>query len=140
MVDVRQQADSPRCIRERNRRFNDSMTMHEIRIADPMFFCGPNGDNRILVRGLGIINGSPHFMVRNKAYLVEVLQPFSVDGEEVHQLVVNERLSNSPLDELVSGEGPVTIACVKPGRLLAAGDVFVPYDMEYWAIGWIETR
>ena len=105
-----------------------------------MFFCGPNEDNRILVRGLGIINGSPHFMVANESYLVEVLQPFSVDGEEVHQLVVIQQLSNSTLDELVSGEGPVAIARVKPGRQLAAGDVFVPYDMEYWAIGWIETR
>ena len=69
---------------------------------------------------------------------MEVLQHFSVDEEEVHQLVVNERLSNSTLDEVINGEGAVAIARVKPGRLLAAGDEYVPFDTEYWAIGWIE--
>src|SRR6266404_9132040 len=100
------------------------MTMHEIRIAEPKCFADQTATIDYWTGGLGIINGSPHSMVANESYLVEVLQPFSVDGEEVHQLVVIQQLSNSTLDELVSGEGPVAIARVKPGRQLAAGDVF----------------
>jgi hypothetical protein len=115
------------------------MSMHEIRIADPMFFSGPDGDNRILVRGIGTIYGSPHFMVPNESYLVEVIHPFTVDGEEVNQLVVNERHTDSTLDELIKGEGAANIARVKPARLLAAGDEYEPFDMEYWAIGWIRA-
>jgi hypothetical protein len=110
------------------------MAIHEIRISDPMFFKGPDGDNRIWVRGLGVIHGSPHYMVPDKSYLVEVMHPFTVDGQVVGQLVVNERLSNTTLEEVISGDGAVGIARFKPGRLLAAGSEYEPFDMDYWAI------
>lgn len=56
------------------------MKIHEIRIADPMFWEGPDGTNRILAEGLGVVYGSPAFMISKESYLVQVLHPFLVAG------------------------------------------------------------
>lgn len=111
------------------------MKMHEIRIADPMFWKGPDGPNRVLAKGLGVVYGSAAFMVSTKAYLLEVLHPFVVDGEEVHQLLVNERLSDTTLEDAMHGECSVNISRIKPGIILKAGDEFGGFDFEGWAIG-----
>ena len=113
------------------------MKLHELRIADPMFWEGPDGPNRVLAEGLGLIYGSPSFQLRKESYLLKVLHPFTVDGEEVHYLIVNERLSGDTLEDVMNGECPVNTARIKPGITLKAGDEFGGFDFEGWAIGYI---
>lgn len=114
-----------------------SMKIHEIGIADPMFWEGPDGANRVLAKGLGIVYGSPSFQLRKESYLVEVVHPFMVEGEEVHQLLVNERLTGSTLEDVMNGECPVNTARLKPGITLKEGDEYGAFDFEGWAIGYI---
>lgn len=111
------------------------MTIHELRIADPMFFQGPDGANRVLAKGLGVVYGSPSFQVRKESYLLEVLHPFRVDGKEVRYLLVNERLSGSTLEDVMKDECSVNISRLKPGVTLKAGDEYGGFDFEEWAIG-----
>ena len=111
--------------------------IHELKIADPMFWEGPDGPNRVLVQGLGIVYGSPAYMIARQAYLLKVLHPFLVDGEEVQHLLVNQRLSGTTLEDVMNGECPVNIARVKPGIILKAGDEYGGFDFEGWAIGYI---
>ena len=114
------------------------MKTYELSISDPMFWEGPDGPNRVLAKGLGIVHGSPAFQLRRESFLLEVLHPFTVDGEEVRYLIVNERLSGDTLEDVVRGECAVNTARVKPGINLKAGDEFGGFDFEGWAIGWIK--
>lgn len=115
-----------------------NMKIHELRISDPMFWEGPDGPNRVLAEGLGVVYGSPAFMIGKESYLLEVLHPFLVDGEEVHQLLVNERLSGTTLEDVMNGECSVNISRLKPGITLKEGDEYGGFDFEGWAIGSIK--
>ena len=115
-----------------------NMKIHELGIADPMFFEGPDGANRVLAKGLGVVHGSPAFMIRKESYLLEVLHPFHVEGEEVHQLLVNERLSGTTLEDVMHGECSVNISRLKPGITLEEGDEYGGVDFEGWAVGSIK--
>jgi hypothetical protein len=48
---------------------------------------------------------------------------------------VNERLTGSTLEDVISGECSVNISCVKPDVTLREGDEYSGFDFEYWAIG-----
>lgn len=111
------------------------MKIYEIGIADPMFWEGPDGPNRVLAEGLGIVYGSPSFQLRKESYLLRVLHPFMVDGEEVRYLLVNERLSGTTLEDVINGECSVNISRLKPGVTLKEGDEYTGFDFEEWAIG-----
>jgi hypothetical protein len=110
--------------------------IHEVMISEPMFWEGPDG-GRVLANGLGLVYGSPHFQVGKEAYLLEVIHPFTVDGEEVRQLLVSPRLSCSTLDDVMNGQCGINISRVKPNIILKAGDEYGGFDFEGWAIGYI---
>jgi hypothetical protein len=114
------------------------MKMHEVSISDPMFWEGPDGPNKIFAEGLGLVYGSPHYQVSKGSYLLRVLHPFFVDGEEVEYLLVKPRLSCSTLKDVVETESDVNIARVKPNVNLEAGGEYGGFDFEGWAIGWIK--
>jgi hypothetical protein len=113
------------------------MKIHEVSISDPMFWEGPDG-GKVFAEGLGLVYGSPQFQVAKESYLLRVLHPFVVDGEEVRYLLVNVRLSGSTLDDVMNGECAVNISRLKPNIDMKAGDEFGGFDFEGWAIGWIK--
>jgi hypothetical protein len=114
------------------------MKMHELTISEPMFFEFPDGSSKTLVKGLGRVYGTPTFQIAKESYLVEIDNSFFVDGEEVRQLIVNARLSDFTLDDVISGECWVGISRVKPSVILKAGDEYRGFDFEPWAIGSIK--
>lgn len=116
------------------------MKMDEITVAEPMFWEGHDGPNRVLAEGLGVVYGSPSFQLRKESYLLEVLHPFIVDGEEVRYLLVNERLSGTTLEDVINGECIVNISRLKAGVILKEGDEYGGFDFEEWAIGSIFAR
>ena len=113
----------------------EAMKMHHIYISDPMFWEGPDGPNKILAEGLGLVYGSPHFQVPESFYLLRVLRPFEVDGEKVNYLLVGTRYVGDKMESVVNGYCIVGISRVKPDIELKAGDEFGGFDYEYWAIG-----
>ncbi len=100
-----------------------------------MFFEGPDAEAGILVEGIGVIKGSPAWQVPLESYLLSVLHPFVVDGENVRQLVVTPRFVGGTLDDVINREPPVNIARVKPGFTLNAGDTYDGSEFVGWAIG-----
>jgi hypothetical protein len=113
------------------------MKIHHISIGDPMFWEGPDGPNKILAEGIGLVFGSPHFQVPNSFYLLRVLHPFEVDGEQVNYLLVGTRYVGDEMETVMNGYCVIGICRVTPGKEMKAGDVFTPFDYEYWAIGGI---
>ena len=113
------------------------MKIHEISIPDPMFREGPDG-GKVLAEGLGLVYGSPQFQVAKESYLLKVIHPFVVDGEDVRYLLANERLSGTSLDDVMNGECAVNISRVKSNIDLIAGGEYGGFDFEGWAIGWIK--
>jgi hypothetical protein len=111
------------------------MKMHHISISDPMFWDGPDGPNKILAEGLGLVYGSPHFQVPKSLYLLRVLHPFEVDGEMVDYLLVGQRFVGDEMESIMNDYCIVGISRVKPEIELKAGDEFGGFDYEYWAIG-----
>ena len=79
-----------------------------------MFFQGPDGPNKVLVEAVGVINGSPAWQVPLESYLLSVIHPFVVDGEDVRQLVVTPRFAGDTLTDLINGAPGVNIARVRP--------------------------
>jgi len=104
-----------------------------------MYWDGPDGPNRVLAEGIGVVFGSPAFMIAKESYLLRVLHPFLVDGEEVHQLLVNERLSGTTLEDVMSGECSINISRLKQGITLNGGDEYGGFDFEGWATGYIRV-
>jgi hypothetical protein len=113
------------------------MQIYQISIDDPIFFKAPDGSNKILAKGLGLVYGSPSFQIPKEAYLLEVNSPFIVDGEEVNYLLVTPRYVGDTLDKIMKSEGVVNISRVKPGIILRAGDEYGGFDFEPWALGYI---
>ena len=111
------------------------MKLHHISISDPMFWEGPDGPNKILAEGLGLVYGAPQFQVPESFYLLRVLHPFEVDGEEVNYLLVGTRYVGDKIESIMNGYCIVGICRVKPEIELRAGDKFGGFDYEYWAIG-----
>lgn len=105
-----------------------------------MFFEGPDGANTVFVDGLGIIKGSPAWQVSLESYLLWVVHPFVVDGNDVRQLVVTPRHVGGTLDDVINREPPVNIARVKPGFALNAGDTYDGSEFIAWAIGVIHPQ
>jgi hypothetical protein len=116
------------------------MKMHELTISDPMFFVGPEGPNRILARGLGVVYGSPAFQIARELYLLEVEHPFMNDGEEVRYLLACPRHVGNTLDDVMGHGCSVGITRLKPGVMLTPGDQYDGSEYEYWAIGSIKVR
>jgi hypothetical protein len=112
--------------------------MHEIKIIDPMYWEGPDGQNRLLAQGIGSVYGSPNYLLRKESYLLAIIHPFLINGEEVRQLVVSERLSGTSLEEVMTGECPININRVRPEIKLKQGDEYSGLDIESWAIGYIK--
>lgn len=113
------------------------MRIHELSIDDPLFFKAPDGSNKILAKGLGLVHGSPSFQVPKEAYLLEAISPFIIDGNEVVYLLINPRHVGATLDEIMNSECIVNISRVSPGVTLKAGDEFGGFDFESWGIGYI---
>jgi hypothetical protein len=116
------------------------MKMYELTISDPMFFEGPDGPNRILANGLGVVYGSPALQVEKELYLLEVVNPFVIDGAEVRYLLAGPRHAGSTLNEVMGGGCSIGIARLKPGVTLRAGEQYDGSEYEYWAIGSIKVR
>ncbi len=116
------------------------MKMHEISISDPMLFELPNGSNKILAEGLGLVYGSPAFQVADELYLLKVIHPFVTDGDEVRYLLVSPRYVSDTLKDAVEDQCIVGISRLKPGITLDVGDEYNGSEYEYWAIGSIKVR
>jgi hypothetical protein len=126
--------------RQLNRYALTLMARHRLSISDPMFFEGPDGPNKVLVDGVGIIKGSPQRQVALESYLLSVVHPFVVDGDDVRQLIVTPRHVGDTLDDVINREPPVNVARVKPGYALNAGDTYDGSEFIGWAIGVIHPQ
>ena len=115
------------------------MKVHEISISDPMFFEGPDGPNRILAKGVGVVRGPDLPNWQKEDYLLEVLHPFDLDGEEVRYLLVSPRYVGDTIEDAMSGYCIVGIGRVRPNVIVKAGDQYSAQDTEYWAIGSIKV-
>lgn len=81
------------------------------------------------------LKGSPAWQVPLESYLLSVIHPFVVDGEEVRQLVVTPRYVGDSLADVIKGAPGVNIARVKPNIVLNEGDVYDGSEFVGWAIG-----
>jgi hypothetical protein len=117
-----------------------NMRLHEIAVSDPMFWEAPNGTNRILAQGLGVVYGSLKFQVPKRLYLLRVAHSLVIDGEVVNQLLVNPRYVGDTLEEVISSYCIVNISRVKSNIILKSEDEFSPFDYDYWAIGSINLQ
>ena len=113
------------------------MATHRLSIADPMFFEGPDGANTVFANGVGVIKGSPAYQVPLESYLLSVVHPFVVDGDDVHQLIVTPRFVGDELHHIIHGASGVNIARVKPGIALNAGDTYDGSEAIGWGVGMI---
>ena len=111
------------------------MATHRLSISYPMFFEGPDGPNRVLVDAVGIIKDSPASQAAPEAYLLSVVHPFVVDGEDVRQLIVTPRFAGDTLTDVTNGASGVNIARVKPGVTLNKDEVYDGSESVGWAIG-----
>jgi hypothetical protein len=116
------------------------MKLHEIAISDPMLWEAPNGTNRILAQGLGVVYGSPKFQVPERLYLLRVVHSLAIDGEVVNQLLVNPRFVGDILEKVISSHCMVNIYRVKSNIILKSEDEFNPFDYGSWAIGSIKLQ
>jgi len=116
------------------------MTRHRLSISDPMFFEGPDGPNKVLADGVGLVKGSPQWQVALESYLLSVLHPFVVEGEEVRQLIVTPRHVGETLDNVMHRDSWVNVARVKPSFTLQAGDVCDGSEFVGWAIAGIHRE
>jgi hypothetical protein len=116
------------------------MRLHEITVSDPMFWEAPNGTNRILAQGLGVVYGSSKFQAPERLYLLRVVHSLVIDGEVVNQLLVNPRFVGDTLEEVISSYCMVNIYRVKSNIILKSEDEFSPFDYDSWAIGSIKLQ
>jgi hypothetical protein len=114
------------------------MTTYELSIGDPWDFSGPDGSNRILVEGLGIVHG-PNLPNRQKLdLLLRVLHPFQIEDEEVKLLLASPRHRGSTMDGLLNKSTVISIGRVHANCSLAPGDQYTAADIVFWAIGEIK--
>jgi hypothetical protein len=100
----------------------ETVKIHHISVAEPMFGESPDGPNTIVAEGLGLVYGSPLFQVPESLYLLRVLHPFDVDGEKVNYLLVETRYADDKMESVMDGYCIIGICRVKPDIELKAGD------------------
>ena len=108
---------------------------HEILISDPWNFKGPHGDCRLLVDGIGLVNGPNKPNWQGEYYLVELEQPFKIEGSLTIQFLCFPRYTQDTLEQVINETCIVGIARIKEGCSLAAGDTLQEGDVSYWGIG-----
>ncbi len=115
-----------------------NMTRCELLISAPWDFVGPDGLNRILTEGIAIVYGPEQHNWQPADYLLRVIHPFEVGGEEVEYLLVSPRHRGDTVEDIVKSECPVGIARVKPDRPVPGSARYQADDIEHWAIGRIK--
>lgn len=108
---------------------------HEILISDPWNFEGPNGDCRLVVDGIGLVNGPSKSNWQGEYYLVELEQPFKIEGSLTIQFLCSPRYTQDSLEQVINGTCIVGIFRIKEGCSLSAGDTIQEVNGSYWGIG-----
>lgn len=114
------------------------MQIYELWIGDPWDFEGPDGQNRILAEGVGVVRGPNLPNWQKEDFLLRVINPFEVDGEKVEQLLASPRHTGFTIEDIKGKGCHVGIGRVRGPRHLVPGDQYERDDVKYWAIGSIK--
>lgn len=116
------------------------MKQHTIRIDEPWSFEHPNGTHSFECEAVGMIKGPDLINWQKRSYLLNVLEPFKFDGEEVKQIFCTPRYQGDTLFSVKNTTCIVGISRVKPGTTMQEGDVIEPEKTHYFAIGGISSH
>lgn len=115
------------------------MTKYEIQFSEPWDFKHPNGTNRFSANGLGTISGPNRENWGNEYFLLDVDDPFEMDGQLVSQIICAPRYSGDTLDMPIKSTCTIGIARVKPEFKLMPGGKLNTDEVNYCAIGSIKA-
>ena len=78
------------------------MQRYEISVSEPWNSEGPDGPNRIVADGLGIVTAPDEPNWRGPYLLLQVVSPFEYHGEQVQCLTAAPRYKGDTIEMLVS--------------------------------------
>ena len=115
------------------------MMEYTLQISEPWDFQHPLGTHILTVRGVGVISGPDAPNWDKQLFLVDVVDPFEMDGELVKQMVCSPRYEGDTMEKVTTGRCIVGIARVRPDHELNSRSTVDPEQVVYCAIGKIET-
>lgn len=104
-------------------------------VGEPWDFSGPDGENKIIVEMLGLVDGPQEDYWAPKHILFSVPNPFQFKGHTVTQLIAAPRYEGVSLRRIRTIGGTVGACRVEEGRELQVGSQFQSSDVEYIIIG-----
>jgi hypothetical protein len=87
------------------------------------------------VDGIGLVNGPSKPNWQGEYYLVELEQPFKIEGSLTIQFLCSPRYTHDTLEQVINGTCIVGIFRIKEGCSLSAGDTIQEENGSYWGIG-----
>jgi hypothetical protein len=111
------------------------MRRFELSVGEPWDFNGPDGQNRIEVGFVGLVEGPDKPNWQGQYALLEVLRPFTWGGESVERLLGAPRYRDDALEGIVRSGGTVGVSRVRAGVRLDSPGPFKVEDVEYIIIG-----
>lgn len=115
------------------------MSKYKIQISEPWDFQLQDGTNEFVITGAGIIRGPDRRAWQTEYFLVDVDEPFEVDGELVRQLACAPRYAGDTMDMVINGKCTVGISRLRPGSRCNSGGAVNTADIAYFAIGSIQA-
>ena len=108
---------------------------YEISVGEPWDFEGPDGPNKIIVTGKGLVSGPDQVNWAKEYFLLSVRNPFKMDGELVSSLIVSPRYEGDSLSKLINEGCTAGIARVHEKYHVEPGDKIEPNQVKYCIIG-----
>jgi hypothetical protein len=108
---------------------------YEIMVGEPWDFQGSDGDNKILVSGIGIVHVIDHENHEWESYLLQVLHPFVMDKQKVEFMVFQPRYTGDTIYEIAKIGGMVGVYRVKEGMSVQKEQRISVDDLTYCVIG-----
>ncbi len=106
---------------------NTQTRKHCVELYEPSDYEGPLP---LCATAIDIIDGPEH----TKAYLLDLVEPITVEEEVCKQIVVRPR-HDDPIERVVSSPCTVVIYCVKKGSELGADSEYKYTGVINWGIG-----
>jgi hypothetical protein len=111
---------------------------YEISVGEPWDFDGPDGPNKIIAVGEGIVSGPNQLNWGKEYFLLKVRTPFKMDGELVSLLIASPRYEGDSLNKLISEGCTAGIARVREGHNIESGNKIEPDQVKYCIIGTVK--
>ena len=108
---------------------------HTLLVSDPWDLEITNGSNPFAANAVGVLPGPDRPNWQGKLLLLNVLEPFQIDGELVSQILCAPRYEGDPMFLARYLSCAVGIARVKPGFFYTGNSSVHESEIDYFAIG-----